>query len=625
MEATVPVKKLKVLRGMFACASKFGDHAFLEAQAGALSITTLSSARNAFATFKLSKHFFQSYSLLTSKNTPLAKLGYEPSLPPTANGKPTPTPGKPLSNFHPSRMTGSAAPGRGGANGSGVPSGGSQMSLDSTPVCKVNLKTTISIFRTAGAAANERHVEKAVLRLDPAADAMTFVLHCKQGIQKAYTVPYEDGEPLRAVFSKAGALVKFTAEPKLISGALSTFGGNTPEVLFHALQDKLAIKSCPKRRKPVKDMNPLDRTLLTQASIKASDFNNTYTCANGSWVTDQGEPIALHFTLKELKAVLAFVEATQQPLQAFMEAPGRPIIFSTRIVGDFDADFVIATISLNEDQEGEPRAAPDGPPIHAVKGFQGSGGPHSASFSASGAPPHIGRTGHLPPVVTPQAGMDKAIPASPPGQPVAGSPVAPSSQDVHDPPLLTGAAQVDRVPASPQESQLPPTPGSKRTASQAALDDRTTTNTRTTDVEQQQQPHSPPAAVDSVVAAGAPQDDPAAHETDDDGDFVAGTPPEQQVSAETAAANLASAAKRARFIPPPQRTQPPDQMDPDDSVASSQPNASALAAFERPTASHGSPLAGESPESAAAIPPTPPRSAPLPIDSETAGGSETQE
>lgn len=73
--------------------------------------------------------------------------------------------------------------------------------------------------------------------------------------------------------------------------------------------------------------------IRTQISLKPAEFD--------SYVI--GMETTITFTLKEFKALLAFAEALNLPLQVHFETTGRPAVFIVHNGTTFEANFVLAT------------------------------------------------------------------------------------------------------------------------------------------------------------------------------------------------------------------------------------------------------------------------------------------
>ncbi|KAG7630141.1 Rad9/Ddc1 [Arabidopsis suecica] len=105
---------------------------------------------------------------------------------------------------------------------------------------------------------------------------------------------------------------------------------------------------------PTKDGDSL---LHTQLWIDPSEEFLQYTHA--------GDPVDITFSLKELKAFLAFCEGCEADIHLFFEKAGEPILMAPKFgLGDgssssFDATLVLATMLVSQLQEGIPAEPPE--------------------------------------------------------------------------------------------------------------------------------------------------------------------------------------------------------------------------------------------------------------------------
>lgn len=77
----------------------------------------------------------------------------------------------------------------------------------------------------------------------------------------------------------------------------------------------------------------LSKIIRTQISLKPLEFDS-YTIGQDTTIT---------FTLKEFRALLAFAEALNLPLQLHFETTGKPAVFIVHNGSTFEAHFVLAT------------------------------------------------------------------------------------------------------------------------------------------------------------------------------------------------------------------------------------------------------------------------------------------
>ena len=118
---------------------------------------------------------------------------------------------------------------------------------------------------------------------------------------------------------------------------MGNFQSGLDEVTFAAQPDALIVTN------PVGDeretgaiFRPTDR-MRTRLTLLAAEFNRYQV----------QEPGAVTFCLKELKAVLGFVEHAAEQITAHFSGAGRPMVLAMTTFG-FEADFVLATLLDSE-------------------------------------------------------------------------------------------------------------------------------------------------------------------------------------------------------------------------------------------------------------------------------------
>lgn len=120
---------------------------------------------------------------------------------------------------------------------------------------------------------------------------------------------------------------RITSPQKILSEALSNFQNSDDQVTAEATSQCLILRNYI-------DTNiDLTKMIRTQISLKAAEFD--------SYVI--GTETTITFTLKEFKALLAFAEALNLPLQLHFETTGRPAVFIVHNGSTFEANFVLAT------------------------------------------------------------------------------------------------------------------------------------------------------------------------------------------------------------------------------------------------------------------------------------------
>eukprot|EP00117_Sycon_ciliatum_P030720 scpid77246/ scgid0108/ Cell cycle checkpoint control protein RAD9A; DNA repair exonuclease rad9 homolog A; Rad9-like protein len=298
MRCVIPGSHVKLFGKAVQCLSKIGSELYLEGGEEALALRTVNSSRSAFACVTFHKSFFIDYEQRRDDgghaNTAAAGGG-------VGNG------------------------GNRGNDGGGA-GGDYDDDEDQDVKCKVGAKSCLSVFRSL--ATLEKTVDRCSIDLDVLAAKLVFVLHCKHGITKTYNLGFQECESLQAVFSKNLSVNVITAQSKLLQEVVSNFHMSQEEVTMRALASRLAFKNY------IDDAPDPKKALLTETHLDPEEFDHY--CI--------GVESSLTFCLKELRAILGFLDAAQQDVTMHFESGGKPLVLC--IDGDvsWTADFVMATL-----------------------------------------------------------------------------------------------------------------------------------------------------------------------------------------------------------------------------------------------------------------------------------------
>ncbi|XP_014670806.1 PREDICTED: cell cycle checkpoint control protein RAD9A-like isoform X2 [Priapulus caudatus] len=205
--------------------------------------------------------------------------------------------------------------------------GGGDGDDDDDVRCKIVMKSCLSVFRSLSNI--ERTVDTCKVRLDSNEARLTFQLRCKHGIVKTYNLTYIESEALVAIFSKDLCPNRLTAQSRLLCDAMLNFQTNQEEVILIVNPQKLSLRNY------VDDEPDPSKVVQTEVTLAPEEFDN-YQVGVDTEVT---------FCLKELRAILAFTEAVGQPLAAYFETAGKPIVFCIETDPGFEARFVLATLA----------------------------------------------------------------------------------------------------------------------------------------------------------------------------------------------------------------------------------------------------------------------------------------
>ncbi|KAJ0173011.1 hypothetical protein K1T71_011187 [Dendrolimus kikuchii] len=191
--------------------------------------------------------------------------------------------------------------------------------------CKISMKSALNTFKSP--AHMDKQVENLEMKLDPDTCKLIFQLKCKHGIVKTHFVSILDCKAIQIAYTKDLVPNKITSPQRILSDALGNFQSSDDEVTLEATSQSLILRN-------YNDSSiDLTKVIRTQINLKPAEFES-YTI---------GEETTITFTLKEFKALLAFAEALNLPLQLNFEKTGKPIIFIVHNGLTFEAHFVLAT------------------------------------------------------------------------------------------------------------------------------------------------------------------------------------------------------------------------------------------------------------------------------------------
>ncbi|KAK3085066.1 hypothetical protein FSP39_023670 [Pinctada imbricata] len=208
----------------------------------------------------------------------------------------------------------------------------SQDSEEDTMRCKIFMKSCLSVFRSMSNI--EKTVERCQITLNLEKARLVFKLYCKHGIVKTHNLAFIECETLQAVFSKDLLPNKLTAQAKLLVDAVVNFQNNQEEVTLTVSPEKILLRNY------VDDEPDPTKVIHTVLSMDPDEFDNCQV----------GVDTSITFCLRELRAILYFVDITGMPLSVQFETAGRPVIFTIDADSAFEANFVLATLAENMTQ-----------------------------------------------------------------------------------------------------------------------------------------------------------------------------------------------------------------------------------------------------------------------------------
>ncbi|XP_061722500.1 cell cycle checkpoint control protein RAD9A [Cydia pomonella] len=191
--------------------------------------------------------------------------------------------------------------------------------------CKISMKSALHTFKSP--THMDKQVENLEIKLDPESCKLIFQLRCKHGIVKTHFVSILDCKAMQAVYTKDLVPNRITSPQKILSEALSNFQNSDDQVTLEVTTQNMLLRNY------IDTVGDLTKVIRTQVMLKPAEFDS-YTIGADTMIT---------FTLKEFKALLAFAEALNLPIQIHFETTGRPVVFIVHNGATFEAHFVLAT------------------------------------------------------------------------------------------------------------------------------------------------------------------------------------------------------------------------------------------------------------------------------------------
>ncbi|EGC39065.1 hypothetical protein DICPUDRAFT_27593 [Dictyostelium purpureum] len=197
------------------------------------------------------------------------------------------------------------------------------------------------------------NIDKCAMKIVNDESKITFYLLCKNGIQKIYSMNYEESQCPAAVFNRDPPY-KITAKPKQLSDCLNFFSSNVEEIAMLIQKDRVILRS------QVDEKKPNTKALATEVTVDYQDFDN---------YVFRGPGAEISFGYKDIKTILAYIDVINNPYTMLIDQCGRPFNISFNYNSTFHADFILATLynsnqPRNAQQAQQYQSAPPVTPQH---------------------------------------------------------------------------------------------------------------------------------------------------------------------------------------------------------------------------------------------------------------------
>ncbi|XP_077164681.1 cell cycle checkpoint control protein RAD9B isoform X2 [Paroedura picta] len=198
--------------------------------------------------------------------------------------------------------------------------------------CKLTVKAVLPVFRYSNSL--EKNVDKCNIYTNFKDCYVVFQLFCKHGVVKTHNLPFQECEPLQAVFAK-----------HLCPNVLKVHSRQLSDILIHfpSYQDEITLSVTPLKacfKTYVEDEMDFTKAMRTEIHLEPEEFE----------YFQVGVDSEVTFCLKDLKGLLAFADVLSASVTVHLDVSGKPVAFS---IGDMmvEASFVLATLADIENKE----------------------------------------------------------------------------------------------------------------------------------------------------------------------------------------------------------------------------------------------------------------------------------
>lgn len=260
--------------------------------------------------------------------------------------------------------------------------------------CSVLLKSVCTVFRTPPG--NMELLTITLSDRDP--NKLQWTIQCVNGSRKTYWITCNNDTEMQNVMVERNSFPShLIIKPKDLGRLLGHFQSSLQEITLIATEPVSTDMDSDSEAKaielksyidPARDTT--DGALHTQLWIDPSEELSAY--------THKGPPVDVTFSVKELKAFMAFCEGAEADMHMYFDKAGKPVLIAPRFGlddsahSDFDATLVLATMMSSQlhgadESTGQARDAVNqnsaGP--SAREGSQGRAASHDSVRRGSGS------------------------------------------------------------------------------------------------------------------------------------------------------------------------------------------------------------------------------------------------
>ncbi|CDW54117.1 Cell cycle checkpoint control protein RAD9A [Trichuris trichiura] len=209
---------------------------------------------------------------------------------------------------------------------SNAPSTNALLASDRTSpnYCKIGMRSALLTLKSLAS------VDSVRIEIDTDDCYVQFACLFRQGILRTYQLPLLQCEIMQPLFDKSTCQNRLVSPCKVILDAVHrSFSTSQQEVVLAVVDREMTFSSY------VEDQPDPKKVPRTELRLSAEEFLEF----------DVAFDTEITFALTEFRALLSFVEHCPVPITFVFGEPGDPAIFSLENIGDYSAEYVLATMT----------------------------------------------------------------------------------------------------------------------------------------------------------------------------------------------------------------------------------------------------------------------------------------
>ncbi|KAI5734946.1 hypothetical protein M8J77_012319 [Diaphorina citri] len=192
---------------------------------------------------------------------------------------------------------------------------------------KISFKAFLTVFKTCHSV--DKTVSSCTIQIEKDIPAMIIKMQFTAGYSKTHSLFISDCVPINANYSSSGRN-EIVLTARTLSNALKNFHTHQAEITLAVDSRKTIINNFDD-----KTLESSGQNIRSQLSLDPAEFTSYKI----------GLDTAINFTVREIKAMLAFAEHVSGVLKISFDEPTKPIVFNIIEAGMYEANYILATDS----------------------------------------------------------------------------------------------------------------------------------------------------------------------------------------------------------------------------------------------------------------------------------------